>query len=86
VAVTGIKSRFVVATGGGFLVILGLLPFMGRGIAAVPTSVLGGAGIVVFGTVAASGIRTLSTGAARHTVHLIIGAPAIGFGMRPIAA
>jgi xanthine/uracil permease len=51
VAVTGIKSRFVVATGGLFLVLLGLLPFMGRVIAAVPTSVLGGAGIVLFGTV-----------------------------------
>ncbi|MDF5807442.1 solute carrier family 23 protein [Pseudomonas aeruginosa] len=36
VAVTGIKSRYVVATGGLFLVILGLLPVMGRVIAAVP--------------------------------------------------
>ncbi|WKV85535.1 purine permease [Pseudomonas sp. B24_DOA] len=86
VAVTGIKSRFVVATGGVFLVILGLLPFMGRVIAAVPTSVLGGAGIVLFGTVAASGIRTLSKVDYRNNVNLIIVATSIGFGMIPIAA
>jgi xanthine permease len=86
VAVTGVKSRFVVATGGMFLVILGLLPFMGRVIAAVPTSVLGGAGIVLFGTVAASGIRTLSKVDYRNNVNLIIVATSIGFGMIPIAA
>lgn len=86
VAVTGIKSRYVVATGGVFLVILGLLPFMGRVIAAVPTSVLGGAGIVLFGTVAASGIRTLSKVDYRNNVNLIIVATSIGFGMIPIAA
>jgi hypothetical protein len=67
-------------------VILGLLPFMGRVIAAVPTSVLGGAGIVLFGTVAASGIRTLSKVDYRNNVNLIIVATSIGFGMIPIAA
>jgi len=42
------------------LVVLGLLPIMGRLIAAIPVPVLGGAGLVLFGTVAASGIRTLA--------------------------
>ena len=60
VAVTKIKSRYVVAAGGVILVLLGLLPVLGRVVAAVPTAVLGGAGIVLFGTVAASGIRTLA--------------------------
>lgn len=86
VAVTGVKSRYVVATGGIILVILGLLPIMGRIIAAVPTPVLGGAGIVLFGTVAASGIRTLSTVSYKNNVNLIIVAASLGFGMIPIAA
>ncbi|MCG8907698.1 MULTISPECIES: nucleobase:cation symporter-2 family protein [Pseudomonas] len=86
VAVTGVKSRYVVATGGLILVTLGLLPVMGRVIAAVPTSVLGGAGIVLFGTVAASGIRTLSFVDYRNNMNLIIVATSIGFGMIPIAA
>jgi NCS2 family nucleobase:cation symporter-2 len=86
VAVTGIKSRFVVAAGGVILVLLGLLPIMGRVIAAVPTAVLGGAGIVLFGTVAASGIRTLAKVEYTNNMNLIIVASSIGFGMIPIAA
>lgn len=86
VAVTGVKSRYVVATGGLILVVLGLLPTMGRVIAAVPTPVLGGAGIVLFGTVAASGIRTLSKVSYKNNVNLIIVAASLGFGMIPIAA
>ncbi|WP_028633318.1 nucleobase:cation symporter-2 family protein [Pseudomonas parafulva] len=86
VAVTGVRSRYVVATGGVILVVLGLLPIMGRVIAAVPTPVLGGAGIVLFGTVAASGIRTLSKVSYKNNVNLIIVAASLGFGMIPIAA
>jgi xanthine permease len=86
VAVTGIKSRFVVATGGLFLVALGLLPIVGRIVAAVPSSVLGGAGLVLFGTVAASGIRTLAKVDYENNMNLIIVATSIGFGMIPIAS
>jgi xanthine permease len=86
VAVTGVKSRYVVATGGLILVTLGLLPVMGRVVATVPTAVLGGAGLILFGTVAASGIRTLSKVDYRNNMNLIIVATSIGFGMIPIAA
>ncbi|GAB2575443.1 nucleobase:cation symporter-2 family protein [Kribbella endophytica] len=86
VAVTKVKSRFVVAAGGLILVLLGLLPVLGRVVAAVPTAVLGGAGIVLFGTVAASGIRTLAKVEYRDNMNLIIVATSIGFGMIPIAA
>lgn len=86
VAITGIKSRFVVSAGGVILVVLGLLPVLGRVVAAVPTPVLGGAGVVLFGTVAASGIRTLSTVEYKNNMNLIIVAASIGFGMIPIAA
>jgi uric acid transporter len=48
--------------------------------------VLGGAGIVLFGTVAASGIRTLSKVNYKNNVNLIIVAASLGFGMIPIAA
>ena len=86
VAITGVKSRFVVSAGGLILVILGLLPVLGRVVAAVPTPVLGGAGVVLFGTVAASGIRTLAKVEYRNNMNLIIVAASIGFGMIPIAA
>ncbi len=83
-AVTGVKSRYVVATGGLILVALGLFPVMGRIVAAIPSPVLGGAGIVLFGTVAASGIRTLSKVDYANNMNLIIVATSIGFGTIPI--
>jgi len=84
VAITGIKSRFAVTASGVILLVLGLLPVMGRVVAAVPTAVLGGAGIVLFGTVAASGIRTLSTVSYKNNMNLVIVATSIGFGVIPI--
>ncbi len=86
VAVTGVKSRYVVAAAGLILVTLGLLPIMGRVIAAIPPSVLGGAGIVLFGTVAASGIRSLSKVDYANNMNLVIVATSLGFGMIPISA
>ncbi|MFJ2517420.1 nucleobase:cation symporter-2 family protein [Cellulosimicrobium cellulans] len=85
VAITGVKSRFVVAAGGAILVVLGLLPVLGRVVAAVPTPVLGGAGVVLFGSVAASGIRTLAKVDYSRPMNLIIVAASISFGMIPIA-
>lgn len=84
VAITGVKSRFVVAAGGMILVVLGLLPIMGRLVAAIPVPVLGGAGLVLFGTVAASGIRTLAKIDYNEQKNLIIVATAIAAGMIPI--
>ncbi|MBF7689554.1 nucleobase:cation symporter-2 family protein [Acinetobacter pollinis] len=84
VAITGVKSRFVVAAGGMILILLGLFPIMGRFIAAIPAPVLGGAGIVLFGSVAASGIRTLGQVDFSDQKNLIIVAVALSAGMIPM--
>ena len=60
VSLTGVKSRFVVASAGVILMILGLFPKLAAIVAAIPAPVLGGAGLALFGTVAASGIKTLA--------------------------
>ncbi len=78
VAITGVKSRFVVTAGGVILMMLGMLPVLGRVVAAIPFPVLGGAGIVLFGTVAASGIRTLAKVDYSGNMNLIIVAISIG--------
>ena len=85
VAITGIRSRFVVAVSGLILVILGLFPKIGALVAAMPISVLGGAGLALFGTVAASGIRSLSAVKYEGNANLIIVALAVGMGIIPIA-
>ena len=60
VSLTGVRSRYVATMAGGILVVLGLLPKVAAGVEGVPRAVLGGAGITLFGMVAASGIRTLT--------------------------
>jgi xanthine permease len=86
VALTGIKSRYAVATGGGVLLLLGLLPVVGAVVAAIPYPVLGGAGIVLFGSVAASGIRTLSRVDYQDNLNMVIVSVAVSVGIIPIAA
>ncbi|MDO5492724.1 MAG: nucleobase:cation symporter-2 family protein [Nesterenkonia sp.] len=84
VALTRVKSRFVVAAGGVFLVTMGLLPVLGQAIAAIPMPVLGGAGIMLFGTVAGSGIRYLKTVAFDGNMNLIIVSASLAFAMIPV--
>ncbi|MEU2794479.1 nucleobase:cation symporter-2 family protein [Streptomyces sp. NPDC007100] len=86
VAMTGVRSRFVVATGGLILVVLGLSPVAASVISLVPLPVLGGAGIVLFGSVAACGIQTLATAAMDKGENALIVAAAVGIGLIPIAA
>ncbi|MEU9131992.1 nucleobase:cation symporter-2 family protein [Kitasatospora sp. NPDC048540] len=86
VALTNIRSRFVVAAGGGILILLGLFPVLGSLVSLVPQPVLGGAGIVLFGTVAASGIRTLAEAGMESGANTILVSVSLGVGIVPIAA
>jgi NCS2 family nucleobase:cation symporter-2 len=87
VGVTGIKSRFVCVAGGIILIVLGLVPKMGALVESVPTMVLGGAGLVMFGMVAATGIRILAgVDFARNRNNLFVVAVAVGMGMIPLVA
>ena len=87
VGVTGVKSRWVCATGGVILLLLGLVPKLAFIVASVPQFVLGGAGVVMFGMVCATGIRILgSVDYQANRLNLYIVALSIGFGMIPLVA
>lgn len=60
ISLTKVASRHVAVMAGILLVILGFLPKVAAIITGIPNPVLGGVGIMMFGTVAAAGIRTLS--------------------------
>jgi xanthine permease XanP len=60
IQLTGVASRYVGIWIAALLVILGLLPCVSGVIQAVPQAVLGGAVMVMFGAVAASGINILA--------------------------
>jgi len=86
VAMTGVRSRWVVAVAGGILIVLSLLPKLGAIVAAIPQPVLGGTGLVLFGMVAATGIKILAriNYVPRHNMLII--ALSIGLGMIPLVA
>jgi uric acid transporter len=87
VGVTGVYSRWVCVTGGIIMLALGLVPKLAFIVASVPPCVLGGAGFIMFGMVAATGIKILSTvDFNRQPRSVLVVAIAIGFGLIPIVS
>ena len=87
VGVTGVRSRWVTVAAGVIMVGLGMLPKMAAFVESIPTFVLGGAGLVMFGMVAATGIRILATVDYKNNRNnLYIVALSIGFGLIPLVA
>ena len=87
VGVTGVKSRWVCIAAGLIMIVLGLLPKMAALVESVPVFVLGGAGLVMFGMVAATGIRILANvdfKSNRNNLYIV--AISIGAGMIPLVA
>ncbi|NPU11443.1 purine permease [Bradyrhizobium sp. 83002] len=87
VSVTSVRTRWVTITGGGIMLLLGLLPKMAALVEAVPQVVLGGAGLVMFGMVAATGARILANVDFKtNRFNLFIVAISVGFGLIPLVA
>lgn len=80
IPLTKVASRYVTTMAGIILVILGFLPKIAAVVNSIPQQVLGGVGIVMFGTVAAAGIDTLSKVKINQRNLLII-ATSIGLGL-----
>ena len=87
VGVTGVRSRWVTVAAGLIILTLGLFPKIAHVVASIPSPVLGGAGLVMFGMVAATGIRILAAvdyHSSRNNLYVV--AVSVGFGMIPLAA
>ncbi|MCT4593561.1 MAG: purine permease [Anaeromicrobium sp.] len=80
IPLTKVASRFVVIISGIILILLGLFPKFGALIAIMPNPVLGGAGIIMFGIVAAAGIKTIKNIPLNNRNMLIL-AISIGIGL-----
>lgn len=80
-SLTRVKSRFVVAVAGVILLILGLFPKIGFLVASVPYAVLGGAALVMFGMVIATGIDILKAVDFRLLENQFIVAVSFGIGL-----
>ncbi|MGH8381505.1 nucleobase:cation symporter-2 family protein [Pseudomonas sp.] len=85
IALSNVKSRYVVASAGAIMVVMGLFPKLGALIAAVPTPVLGGCAIVMFGMTTVAGIQELSRVTFEGTRNGIIVAVSVSVGVLPMS-
>ena len=84
IGLTGVRSRFVVAVSGCLLIMMGLFAKMAALVVIVPKPVLGGAGVVMFGMVAVSGIQTLGHVNYRNNNNGMVVALTLGLGLMPV--
>lgn len=80
IQLTGVASRYVGYFIAGFLVLLGLFPAVGLVFSLMPEPVLGGATLLMFGTVAAAGIRIIASQTINRKATLVI-ALSFSFGL-----
>ncbi|HCR3981027.1 TPA: purine permease [Kluyvera ascorbata] len=84
IGLTGVRSRFVVSASGAILILMGVFSKMAALVVLIPKPILGGAGIVMFGMVAVSGIRTLGQVNYRNNNNGMVVALTLGLGMMPV--
>lgn len=80
IQLTGVASRYVGYFIAAMLVLLGLFPVVGIAFSLMPSPVLGGATLLMFGTVAAAGVRIVSSQNLGRREILVL-ATSLAFGM-----
>jgi len=78
IQMTGVASRYVGMVMGAMLALLGLFPAVGALMQQIPPPVLGGATLVMFGSVVAAGIRVMTQAPQGRREMLIV---AVSFGL-----
>jgi len=81
VRLTQVKSRWVVASAGVIMMVLGSLPKAAAIVASIPLPVLGGAALAMFATVAVVGVQTLAAVDFEKQSNIVIVGTSIGLGM-----
>lgn len=84
-AITGVKSRYVGTAAGVILFISSFFPKVIAILTSIPSPVLGGAGIIMFGIVSANGIKRLGSISYDNNKNLVIVATSLGMALAPIA-
>ncbi|MGD6962565.1 nucleobase:cation symporter-2 family protein [Fictibacillus phosphorivorans] len=81
VQLSGVKAKQVIYVAGGMLIFLGLMPKVAALTTLIPTAVMGGAMVAMFGMVFASGIKMLSEVNLAKQENLLIIACSVGMGL-----
>lgn len=83
-SITGVKNRSVCALAGVFLIVLGLFPKLAYFVASIPSCVLGGAALFMFGMVTSNGIKVLQRVDFENVNNLYVIAISTSIGMLPV--
>jgi xanthine/uracil permease len=84
VRATGVRSRYVTATGGAILILLALFAPLGRLANAIPAAVVGGTAVIVFCIIGVIGIDMLRKVDLREHGNVFTLAGALAMGLLPI--
>ena len=83
--VSGVRSRWIVATAGALMVLLGFLPKLGAAASVIPTAVLGGCALVMFGSIAVTGFHILRRVDLEDNRNLVVVSVSLGLSLLVIA-
>lgn len=87
VAMTKVVNRFAIALGAGIMILAGIFPIFGAVLATLPSAVLGGCTIMMFGTIVVSGVQMLGKcGYTRRNITIVALSLGIGLGFTQIPA
>lgn len=78
---TGVVSRHVTGVSGIILVLLGIVPKVGALLATMPAAVIGGAGLIMFAMIFASGAAIIHRGVRLTQRNMVILAVSLGLGL-----
>jgi xanthine permease len=81
VQLSGVKDKKIIYTAGTMLIILGFIPKIAALTTIIPTAVLGGASLAMFGMVISAGIKMLSKVDFTSQENLLIIACSVGMGL-----
>ncbi|PAE29364.1 xanthine permease [Paenibacillus sp. 7884-2] len=81
IQMTGVKTRKVIFVAGGMLIALGFVPKIAALTTIIPTAVLGGAMVAMFGMVISQGIKMLSSVISDSPENSMIIACSVGMGL-----
>jgi xanthine/uracil permease len=85
IAMTKVVNKFCIATGAAVLVLASVMPKVGAIFAALPSSVLGGAVITVFGMILVNGFKMIAqAGFSEGNVKVLSITFAVGYGLTAV--
>lgn len=87
VSMTGVVNKFCIATGAVILMVCGFIPKLGSVFASIPSAVLGGAIITVFGMILINGIKMIAlAGFSERNLTVLAITFALGLGLSNVSA